>query len=231
MQVVSDESSNFDLSALTFDQFERFFFDRRVLDPREGSFFDAFCPGFSSFASSSPSNTVEMLHRLMSDFAKIGSNYSLGQINQGIWAMFGPTIEIQEHLWLDSVNLSLRQQCIRAMIVPYRDFVCGHTAEQMENCFDMWWDMIAHAFWGDINYSGSSLTDDNRAVLNAMFETLCEILSLPDPRCQQYALHGLGHLQHPDVSKVVQKFIDENREDLHPQTLAWIERCRDGNVM
>jgi hypothetical protein len=231
MQVVSDESSNFDLSDLTFEQFESFFFDRRLLKRSEGSFTDAFCPGFFSFASSSPSKTVEMLQRLMSEFARIGRSYSLPQINQGIWAMFGYRIEIHEHLWLESISLSLRQQCISAMLVPYRDFVCGHPAEQMENCFDMWWDMIAHDFWADLTHSGSALNDDNRAVLNAMFETLCEILSLPDSRCQQYALHGLGHLQHPDVSKVIQKFIDENRDDLPPQALAWIERCRDGNIM
>jgi hypothetical protein len=231
MQVVMDDSANLDLSALNFEEFEHFFFDRRVVKPSEGTFIDAFCPGISSFASSSPAKTVELLKLVMSDFKRIGNRYSLEQIDQGVWALFGPFIEVQEHLWMDRVSLGLRQRCIRAMAVPYRDFVCGHPVEQMENCFDMWWDLVAHDFWAQIGLSPSTLNDDNRAMLNAMFETLCEILALPDSRCQQYALHGLGHLRHPDVTKVVQKFMDENRNDLAPEALAWIEGCRDGNIM
>jgi len=58
-----------------------------------------------------------------------------------------------------------------------------------------------------------------------------ECLELPDERCQGYALHGLGHLDHPGVRETVQCFIDTHRAELAPSEVAWLEQCRDGTVM
>jgi hypothetical protein len=74
-------------------------------------------------------------------------------------------------------------------------------------------------------------TDDECATHDAMFETLVAILRLPDQRTQGYALHGLGHLKHPGGPAVVQGYIDAHREELTPEGLAWVEKCRDGTVM
>jgi len=43
-----------------------------------------------------------------------------------------------------------------------------------------------------------------------------------------YALHGLGHLYHPQVHDAVQGFIDTNPAGV---SLKWLEQCRDCNVM
>ncbi len=221
MQVVLDENENLDFSKFSFEEFERFFFDRPVL--KKKYFEEEFCPGIFSYASSDPEKTVELLDRTMSDFKRIGGRYSLGQINQGVWALFGARIEIQEHLWNKNVPLDARKKCIRAMVVPYRDFVCGHPAKVMENCFQMWWDLIA--------VRGRVITEDASAIVETMFETLCAILSLPDLRCQFYALHGLGHVRDPRVKSEVQKYIDRHRSEFDPETIVWIEKCRDGTVM
>ena len=59
----------------------------------------------------------------------------------------------------------------------------------MDNCFDMWWDLILHGFWfqqkiferrtqmGDV----SKLDAESRRLLDVMFETLKQILGLPMP--------------------------------------------------
>lgn len=109
----------------------------------------------------------------------------------------------------------------------------------MDNCFDMWWDLILHGFWfqqkiferrtqmGDV----SKLYAESRRLLDVMFETLKQILGLPDARAQGYALHGLGHLHHLAVRETVQKFIDTRQGALTEQGLRWLEQCRDGTVM
>jgi hypothetical protein len=51
------------------------------------------------------------------------------------------------------------------------------------------------------------------------------MLLLPDRNSQKSALHGLGHLHHPDVHGEVQQFIDTHGEGF---TLKWLEQCRDG---
>jgi hypothetical protein len=64
-----------------------------------------------------------------------------------------------------------------------------------------------------------------------MFDTLSKILALPDDRTQGYALHGLGHLHHPGVCKLVQDFLDKNRSEMSDDGIRWVEQCRDGIVM
>jgi hypothetical protein len=50
---------------------------------------------------------------------------------------------------------------------------------------------------------------------NAMFETLSQILSLPSLECQRAALHGLGHLHHPDTEALVLRYLERN-ESIEP---------------
>jgi len=120
----------------------------------------------------------------------------------------------------------------------YSDYVAKSTVEVMENCFDMWWDVVASGFWEQIHFDLKidkgdvlSLKAEHRALLDAMFETLSNILALPDPRTQGFALHGLGHLHHPGVRDLVQRFLDDHGKDFTPEGIQWVERCRDGTVM
>jgi hypothetical protein len=135
------------------------------------------------------------------------------------------------------------------MYAVYSDFVTKSDVEIMEDCFDMWWDLMAHSFWLQPDFFDfseihkgkyslkveqgemSKLDSDSRALLDAMFETLGRILELPDRKTQKYALHGLGHLHHPGVHKLVQKYTDDNRADLTDDGLKWMEHCRDGSVI
>ena len=86
-----------------------------------------------------------------------------------------------------------------------------------------------HAHLADVSYD--ELEENEKKVADAMLETLCEILALDDERCQQYALHGMGHLHHPQVRAVVQAFIDKNSGEWDEDALRWVESCRDGTVM
>ena len=231
-----------DLSSKAFEEFVSFFFDREVVaDDKQFYYFlrDASGQQYDDAASSRPSVVVAYLTGLFSEFGKIAPKYSLSQVDQGIWGIFGENLRLYELLWDPSVPLENRIQCIQSMYSVYSDFVSTSKVEMMVNCFDMWWDMILHGFWfqpklfeqrtemGDI----SKLDTESRLLLDVMFETLKQILDLPDARTQGYALHGLGHLHHPAVRETVQKFIDNHRTALTEQGLRWLEQCRDGTVM
>jgi hypothetical protein len=69
----------------------------------------------------------------------------------------------------------------------------------MENYFDMWWDLVDCGFREQLSFTSNifggdvaSLNVEQRAWLDAMFDTLDRIFALPDERTQAYALHGLG---------------------------------------
>jgi hypothetical protein len=231
----------FDLSQLSFDEFVCFFFDHDV-DKEEYWYREAALENFHCFDdddTSSPEVVVGHMTRLFTKFASIASQYSLQQINAGIWAMFtyGGFV-VQKHLWLEATPLPERLACIRSMYSVYSDFVAKSTVEVLEGCFHMWWDDLASSFWTQMHSDNKvadgdtgSLTADQRALLDTMFETLSKILALPDDRTQAFALHGLGHLHHPSVRKLVQQYLDDYRSDMTPEGVKWVERCRDGTVM
>jgi hypothetical protein len=211
--------SLFDLSRLSFEEFVNFFFDHDV-ETEDRWYNDSAFTNFNDFDDkgvASPNVIVEHLTRLFKDFFNVASRFSVQQMNIGIWAMFsyGP-FRLQKHLWLPSAPLQVRLECVRSMYFVYADYVAKSTVQVMENCFDMWWDCIASGFWEQLHFSYqtaegdvSSLNGEQRALLDAMFDTLCTILALPDQRAQGYALHGLGHLLHPGVREVVQRFLDQ----------------------
>lgn len=73
----------------------------------------------------------------------------------------------------------------------------------------------------------SKLDSESHVLLDVMFKTMKRILELPDPEAQRAALHGLGHLHHPEVRDTVQNYISVNKFGLD---LAWLEHCREGTV-
>jgi len=231
----------FDLSQLSFDEFVCFFFDHDV-DKEEHWYQEAALENFHCFDdddTSSPAVVVGHMTRLFTQFVSLASQYSPQQINAGIWAMFSyGGFRVQKHLWLEATPLPERLGCIRSMYSVYSDYVAKSTVEMMENCFNMWWDDVASSFWEQMHFNNKitqgdtgSLAVDQRALLDAMFETLSKILALPGPSTETCALHGLGHLHHPGVRKLVQQYLDEYRSDMTPEGIKWVERCRDGTVM
>lgn len=78
---------------------------------------------------------------------------------------------------------------------------------------------------------GPQLTEDECMVFEAMFETLQRILELPNDVCRYSALHGLGHLHHPGVRGVIQRFLDGPGQDWSPDGKKWLRECAEGRIM
>ena len=170
--------------------------------------------------------------KLFSEFGDIAPQYSLPQIDQAIWSFLGSYFRLYELLFVASVPLSNRLQCIRSMYCVYSDFVARLEADPDLTGFFMWWDLVLHGFWtppksfvpGTNRGDASRLDAESRMLLDAMFETLVRILDLPNIETQRCALHGFGHLHHPEVHGTVQRYIDTNKSAFD---LAWLDQCRE----
>jgi len=228
----------FDLSQLSFDEFVSFFFDHNV--ETEGFWYQD--PDLISSMDArgvSPRVIVRHMTRLFTDAAEVTSGFSSTQINSAVWAMFsGGGFRLQKYLWLSSTPLAERLDCIHSMYFVYSEYVAKSTVEAMENCFSMWWDFVTSSFWEHLHFTDKiaegdvlSLNDEHMALLGAMFQTLSRILALSDSRARESALHGLGHLHHPEVRNLVQGFLDKHRDEFPPEGILWVEQCRDGTVM
>lgn len=239
--------TDLDLSGFSYDELVTFFFHRPAPAPSDHT------PSFTGEGHecewSRPEVAVGFLTKLCLNFAEICGTYSLGQVNQAIWVIIGLDFDLVGKLWDNCVALNERIECIRSMYFVYSDFVAKSDVAIVENCFDMWWDLLGTSFWCQRDFFDLSelqkgkalrrvnrgevakLDSNSRALLDAMFETLGRILELPDRKTQHFALHGLGHLHHPGVPGLVQKYIDDHRGEFTQDGLQWLESCRDGRVM
>jgi len=237
---VSDELKNLDLSSESFEHFVGFFFNRDVVPDEEQ--FDYFLTDlageqFDEAVPSSPEVLVKHMTKLFSEFGQIAIRYSLAQVDQAVWGILGANLRLYEFVFDASVPLPDRLECIRSMYYVYSDFVAKSEAkpDPALSGFFMWWDLVLHGFWtpprplvaGTWKGDASKLDPQSRVVLDAMFETLKRILDLPHAESQRCALHGLGHLHHPEVGSTVQHYIDANKSEF---SLAWLNQCRDGTV-
>jgi hypothetical protein len=235
---MNDESKDLNLSSMSFDQFVEFFFARKVVPDNEQ--FDYFLVGlngekYDESVPTSPLVVVGYMTALFSEFGRIANRYALGQVDQAVWGMLGANLRLYEFIFDASVPLENRLACIRSMYHVYSGFVSHLKTELGPDLsgFFMWWDLVLHGFWtsdkpylsGTWKGDASKLDSDSRLLLEVMLDTLKRILGLPDWESQQSALHGLGHLDHPDVRDTVQRFIDTRKSDFK---LEWLQQCRDG---
>ena len=65
----------------------------------------------------------------------------------------------------------------------------------------MWWDCL-RGFDEDIDIK----------VYDWMFEALSEILKIDTFDCQMSALHGLGHIEHPEKKNLIETFLRQHPE-------------------
>jgi hypothetical protein len=235
---VHDELKDLDLSSMSFDYFVKYFFARKVVPDNEQ--FDLFTVGldgekFDQSVPTSPLVVVNHMTSLFSNFGQIANKYSIEQVDQAVWGMLGENLRLYELIFDPSIPFENRLACIRSMYHVYSDFVAHLQTELGPELsgFYMWWDLILHGFWtsdkphfpGTWKGDASKLDSESRLILDVMFETLARILSLPGRKSQKSALHGLGHLYHPDVCATIQQFMDTRKSDFR---LEWLEQCRDG---
>jgi hypothetical protein len=213
-----------DISSLPYNEWLNFVFNHPA---REGSPDGKDWYWDFDYEVSVPSRLVDHVTELCRDFVVVGKVYSLAQLNQGIWFIIGPCIDFGQYLRDTTVTLEARRSCVAAMYNVYADFVSKSEVEEMETCFWMWWDILLDGFY----MVQTPKDEDTQGIENQILETLSSILQLDDRRTQYYALHGLGHLQHPKARTVIARYIDIHGSEWDVEGRKWLETCRDGSVM
>lgn len=99
------------------------------------------------FHVSDPARLFKHMTRCCREFKAISKRFTLRQINQGIWFLLGAGFGFGKYLADPKIELQLRMDCVYAMLIPYSDFVAPSRVYAMENCFEMWWDLVCSEFW------------------------------------------------------------------------------------
>src|SRR5579862_2765031 len=187
-----------DITGISFDSFVSFIFDRPV--PPDGQ---RQCWYWTTEATFDPARLASHYVRLFSQPRFLLDKFSKSQLEQGFWAIPSSTLNcsVQELLWTDNLDFHVRAECVHAM---YHLFERLFSVEHLETAAHMWWDALCFD-WQCGNRSRDRGGED-QLMQDVMFETLAQILKLESAQCQADALHGLGHLHHPNTANLIAQF-------------------------
>jgi hypothetical protein len=161
---------------------------------------------------------LETVRQLFIRFGEIAPRFSEGQVDQGLWYLFGEPFWLISHVGSKKVPAAFFEDLVRAMYYPFRDYYLLKGENDNGSAFYMWWD----------NFSQGR---SNPTLDAPILEVLRQILALPSAGCQKAALHGLNHLHpSPRAAAVIQEFLTENRASMSEEEVAWAEKCMAGRA-
>lgn len=215
-----DGYTRYDLRGASFDEFVDFLFGREVVPTPPGATEEPEPWYWHAEVAFEPVSVASFYIRLFTAPRMLLDRFSPEQLEQGFWAIQSSNIEcaVTEIIWDERLPFEIRESCVRSMFHLYELLFSD---VPLDTSTDMWWDSLAYD-WHCGNRARANGGED-QAMQDAMFETLVRILQLPSETSQAAALHGLGHLHHPDTNAAVLAYLAQNpgmHEDLKAYALA-----------
>lgn len=200
---MSKEREQIDISRYSYGEFVSFIFDRTPR-PREGKYHPWY---FDVEVTYDAARVCEFYTRLFRDPDFLLEKYSKLQLEDGFWAIHGSAFDCSAFfiMWNEELPFSARSECVRSMS---RLFLRLFTKVTLETSVNMWWDSLCYE-WEcenkDRNRGGEDLQ-----MQDVLFEVLSGLLQSDSEACQDAALHGLGHLHHPETQKLIDAYLAEH---------------------
>jgi hypothetical protein len=197
------ECEQVDISQYSFDEFISFVFDRDVAPdtPVHDSWYSGIELTFD------PQRICEYYTRLFRTPRFLLERYSKIQLEEGFWAIqvgfYG--CSAADILSISDLPLATREECVRSMLDLFSNLFAS---EPLETAVQMWWDSLC--FDWECGNRDRARGGEDLLLQDVMFETLSGILELDSPFCQRAALHGLGHLHHPETKQLVQRYLERH---------------------
>lgn len=202
-----DGYKRYEITNASFEEFVNFLFDQQVVPIPD----DAKLPGpwyYNAEVTYDPIRVASQYIQLFTQPEFLLAQFSRAQLEQGFWEIQSPNLEcgVCAIIWNETVKFDIRQSCVRSMFHLFERLFFN---EPLDTAVEMWWDSLAYD-WHCGNRSRTSGGEDE-SMQDVMFETLSRILKLDSPTCQGAALHGLGHLHHPDTEQLIRRYIERNK--------------------
>jgi hypothetical protein len=218
-----DEQITSDLRGISFDAFLALIFDHPVADraKKEKQWYWNLPVEISVHMDGA--EVVDRYVELFSRSDELLGRYPKDKLEQGFWFMmcgsslaFSPCELIYDSY--EELDIELKEKLIRSMYFLYEKF---YSIEPLETSSYMWWDSFSRI---------PGLEDPTGRIQGAIFDTLVKILALDSEFCQVAALHGLGHLGHPDTERVIKDFMKKHPE-LTEKQIDYCNNCITGDIL
>ena len=227
----------YDLRNATLAEFEKFLFDHPVADREKKE--DPWDWDSDLLIDFEADYVAELYIQLFRDSGGLLDHFTTEELDQGLWAAMGSNLECSAYnlIWdrgiprkkNGSIPLTKKEELIGAMSFLYENLF---SVEPLGISCNMWWDAFAFEFHCDEDDEDDDLKNnqDRRRIQNAMFDVLKKILALDSEFCQGAALHGLGHLRHPETEAIISEYLNRNKS-LDKETIAYAKACISGDIM
>jgi hypothetical protein len=208
-----EPQTRIDIANFSFDEFISFLFDRDVSLEAEGRDYWYWHLEVEFDAKKIAAYYAQLFKQpefLLTRFTKL-------QLEEGFWAIQSPNLDCSVSRIIDDSDLplSVREGCIRTMADLFRRLFA---IEPLDSSVQMWWDSLCYDW-----HCGNRKRERGREDLelqDILFQTLAEVLGIDSWICQGAALHGFGHLHHPQTQELVERFMDKH-PSLTPEQKAY----------
>ena len=196
------ETQSVDITKYSFNEFVSFLFDRDW--PPTTAKFDPWY--WHTEVSYTPDLICGYYVRLFRDPQFLRERFSKVQLDEALWAIQVENLDcsVARIIWDSDLPFAVREECVRTMTDLFRNFF---TAEHLDSGH-MWWDSLCYD-WHCGNRKRDRGGEDER-MQDVIFQTLTAILALESDFCQGAALHGLGHLHHPETEDLIARYIADH---------------------
>jgi hypothetical protein len=150
------------------------------------------------------------------------SRFTKQELEEGFWEIMGCAHDwsLGDLIEYSNAPLSSRKECIESMAILFERLFAS---EPLDTSVHMWWDSLCYSW-----HSGNRKRErggDDLELQDTYFQTLAKVLAIDSWICQGAALHGLGHLHHPDTATLISRYIDEH-PSLTKEQVAYARRFR-----
>jgi hypothetical protein len=194
------EKSHYDLTDISFENFVQFLFAHSVATrPKEKPWY------FNAEVTCQPERILGFYTGLFTKPEFLLAKFTKAELEQGFWAIPSDMLDctVNRVIWENILPFHARELCVRSMVHLFERLF---TVEHLETSAHMWWDALC--FDWECGNRARHKGGEDQHMQNVMFETLTKILELQSTDCQADALHGLGHLHHPDTEEIIQKYLN-----------------------
>lgn len=191
-----------DLTDSSFDAFVAFVFDRDVSLESKGEDYWY----WHVEVEFDPKKIATFYVQLFDQPEFLLTRFTKAQLEEAFWGIQVPNLDCSVYRIIENseLPLSVREECIRSMVNLFeRLFV----TEPLDSSVQMWWDSLCYDW-----HCGNRNRDrggEDLELQDIFFRTLTRVLAIDSWICQKAALHGLGHLHHPQTNELIEGFIGQ----------------------
>jgi hypothetical protein len=219
------------LTNLSFEEWIDYAFDRPV---RAGE--NAWYRQDYDWWEPEPRQAVEYLTRLFERSGDLLEHFTTGEIGQGLWYLIDNSCGGHCRFLIDgSVPIEERVRCIEAIQNLYARLFqlrCAPILSHLDESGGDKLNGVCYMCWDIIPLAAFSKPRQPDPIHEASLGVMRATLRLPNPACQESALHGLGHWAHayPEfTAAAIDAYLAANRT-LRPELIRYAQAARSGCI-